>query len=65
MKVRNLDNRLAEDDSAAPATWGALRQALDVWGYALARSLVNDQIKLLAYRIFDQQLPGLLKTRQR
>jgi H+-transporting ATPase len=26
---------------------------LFVWGYALAWFLVNDRLKLLAYRIFD------------
>ena len=30
--------------------WG---WALFVWGYALAWFLVNDRVKLLAYRIFD------------
>ena len=30
--------------------WG---WALFVWGYALAWALVNDRVKLLAYRIFD------------
>jgi H+-transporting ATPase len=33
-----------------PLGWG---WALFVWGYALAWFLVNDRIKLLAYRIFD------------
>ena len=33
--------------------------ALVVWGYALAWFLVNDRVKLLAYRVFDHQ-PGLL-----
>jgi H+-transporting ATPase len=33
-----------------PLGWG---WALMVWGYALAWFLVNDRVKLLAYRIFD------------
>jgi len=31
-----------------------------VWGYALAWFLVNDRVKLIAYRIFDRQHSGLL-----
>jgi H+-transporting ATPase len=34
--------------------------ALLVWGYALAWFLVNDQVKLFAYRIFDKTEPALL-----
>ncbi len=34
----------------APLGWG---WALFVWGYALAWFLINDRVKLLAYRIFD------------
>ena len=34
----------------APLGWG---WALFVWGYALVWFLVNDRVKLLAYRIFD------------
>jgi H+-transporting ATPase len=33
-----------------PLGWG---WALFVWGYALAWFLVNDQVKVLAYRILD------------
>ena len=33
-----------------PLGWG---WALFVWGYALAWFLLNDRVKLLAYRIFD------------
>jgi H+-transporting ATPase len=33
-----------------PLGWG---RALFVWGYALVWFLVNDRVKLLAYRIFD------------
>jgi H+-transporting ATPase len=33
-----------------PLGWG---WALFVWGYALAWFLVNDRVKLLAYRVFD------------
>ena len=35
----------------APLGWG---WALFVWGYALAWFLLNDRVKLLAYRIFDR-----------
>ena len=38
-----------------PLTW-----ALLVWGYAFAWFLVNDQIKQLAFRVFDPQAPALL-----
>ena len=31
-----------------------------VWGYALAWFLVNDRVKLLAYRIFDPTKAPLL-----
>jgi H+-transporting ATPase len=41
----------------APIGWGL---ALLVWGYALAWFLVNDRVKLVAYRIFDRHQPGLL-----
>ncbi len=34
--------------------------ALAVWGYALAWFLVNDRVKLAAYRIFDAHHAGLL-----
>jgi H+-transporting ATPase len=34
--------------------------ALFVWGYALAWFLINDRVKLLAYRIFDRTPSGLL-----
>jgi H+-transporting ATPase len=37
-----------------PLGWG---WALFVWGYALAWFLLNDRLKLLAYRIFDPVLP--------
>jgi H+-transporting ATPase len=33
-----------------PLGWG---WALFVWGYALAWFLVNDQVKVLAYRLLD------------
>jgi H+-transporting ATPase len=39
-------------DIMTPIGWG---WALFVWGYALAWALVNDRVKLLAYRIFDPQ----------
>ena len=37
--------------------------ALFVWVYALAWFLVNDRVKLLAYRIFDPTEPVLLHAR--
>jgi H+-transporting ATPase len=40
-----------------PLGWG---WALFVWGYALAWFLVNDRVKLLAYRIFDPDAAPLL-----
>ena len=40
-----------------PLGWG---WALFVWGYALAWFLVNDRVKLLAYRIFDPTAAPLL-----
>ena len=45
----------------APIGWG---WALFVWGYALAWFLVNDRIKLAAYRVFDPQERGLLGKTQ-
>jgi H+-transporting ATPase len=41
----------------APIGW---YWALLVWGYALAWFVVNDAVKLVAYRIFDWDRPGLL-----
>jgi len=41
----------------APIGW---KWALLVWGYALAWFLFNDQVKLVALRIFDPHHPGLL-----
>jgi H+-transporting ATPase len=43
-----------------PLGWG---WALFVWGYALAWFLVNDRVKLLAYRIFDPTKAPLLAKR--
>ena len=40
-----------------PLGWG---WAAFVWGYALAWFLLNDRVKLLAYRIFDPSKPPLL-----
>ena len=40
-----------------PLGWG---WAAFVWGYALAWALVNDRVKLLAYRIFDPTKARLL-----
>jgi H+-transporting ATPase len=44
----------------APIGWN---WALLVWGYALAWFLVNDRVKLAAYRIFDLRQLGLLATK--
>ncbi|MGC2355399.1 MAG: plasma-membrane proton-efflux P-type ATPase [Candidatus Acidiferrum sp.] len=41
----------------APIGW---RWGLFVWGYALAWFLVNDRVKLGAYKIFDPQEGGLM-----
>ena len=41
----------------APLGWG---WAAFVWGYALLWFLVNDRVKLLAYRIFDPTAAPLL-----
>jgi len=40
-----------------PIGWG---WALVVWGYALFWFLINDRAKIVAYRIFDREAPGLL-----
>jgi H+-transporting ATPase len=40
-----------------PLGWG---WAAFVWGYAIAWALLNDRVKLLAYRIFDPTKPSLL-----
>jgi H+-transporting ATPase len=42
-----------------PLGWG---WALFVWGYAIAWFLVNDRIKLLAYRILDQHSHAISKA---
>jgi H+-transporting ATPase len=43
-----------------PLGWG---WALFVWGYALAWFLLNDRIKLLAYRIFDPTNASSIKKK--
>jgi H+-transporting ATPase len=43
-----------------PLGWG---WALFVWGYALVWFLVNDRVKLLAYRVFDPVAAPLLVTK--
>jgi H+-transporting ATPase len=43
-----------------PLGWG---WGLAVWGYALAWFLVNDRVKLLAYRVFDPTAAPLLAKR--
>jgi len=45
-----------------PLGWG---WALVVWGYALAWFLVNDRVKLLAYRVFDPTEAPLLTKKPR
>jgi H+-transporting ATPase len=45
-----------------PIGWG---WAVAVWGYALAWFLVNDRVKLVAYRILDLQRPLLGAKRER
>ena len=44
----------------APIGWG---WAAVVWGYALVWFLINDRVKLLAYRILDRNAPSLLASR--
>ncbi len=44
----------------APIGWG---WASLVWGYALAWFLVNDRVKLAAYRVFEARQPGFLAGR--
>jgi H+-transporting ATPase len=46
----------------APIGW---QWALLIWGYALVWFLVNDGVKLLAYRVFDHQGKGLLCSSRR
>ena len=47
----------------APIGWG---WAALVWGYAMAWFLFNDQVKLVAYGIFDPKHPGFLhRTRKK
>ena len=41
----------------SPIGW---HRALFVWGYALAWFVVNDRVKLLAYRVFDPRGDGLI-----
>jgi H+-transporting ATPase len=43
-----------------PLGWG---WALFVWGYALVWFLVNDRVKLLAYRVFDPNAVPLLEKK--
>lgn len=43
----------------APIGW---KWALLIWVYALIWFLINDQVKLLAYRIFDPEAPTILQT---
>ncbi len=43
-----------------PISWG---WAAFVWGYALVWFLVNDRVKLLAYRVFDPTAAPLLSKK--
>ena len=43
-----------------PLGWG---WAAFVWGYALAWFLINDRVKLLAYRIFDHPKAAVIPTK--
>ena len=45
----------------APIGWG---WALVVWVYAVVCFLINDRIKVLAYRVFDPGQPGLLGQKE-
>jgi H+-transporting ATPase len=44
----------------APLGW---KWAGLVWAYALVWALINDRVKLLAYRIFDPTKPSLLEKK--
>jgi H+-transporting ATPase len=46
----------------APIGWG---WAALVWVYALAWFLVNDRVKLVAYRIFDRHQPAILAAHRK
>jgi H+-transporting ATPase len=46
----------------APIDW---KWAVLIWVYALAWFLLNDRIKLLAYRIFDRDQPSVLGASMR
>ena len=46
----------------SPIGWG---WALLVWGYALAWFLINDQVKLVAYNLFDKAEPAVLSRIRR
>lgn len=46
----------------APIGW---KWALFVWGYSLVWFMINDRIKLVAYRIFDRHKPVLLAKRSK
>jgi H+-transporting ATPase len=46
----------------APIGW---RWGLGVWGYALAWFLVEDRVKLAAYRVLDPTAPSLLSKKPR
>ncbi|HVA66143.1 MAG TPA: hypothetical protein VNK24_04375 [Elusimicrobiota bacterium] len=49
--------RIPAGNSMAPIGRG---WALGVWGYALAWFLVNDRLKLAAYKVFDPAAPAIL-----
>jgi H+-transporting ATPase len=46
----------------APIGWG---WAALVWGYALGWFLINDRVKLVAYRIFDRHQPAILAAHRK
>lgn len=54
----NLD-RGVRDLYDASELWG---WAAFVWGYALVWFLINDRLKLMAYRVFD---PIIVETKQK
>jgi len=51
----HADRGVRHPDAAARVDHAAL-----VWGYALVWFVVEDQVKLLAYRAFDRAKPALL-----
>jgi hypothetical protein len=58
---RNPDCRHAYRRVRSSHGWG---WALAVWGYALAWFLVNDRVKLAAYRVFDRSASYFLEEKK-